>query len=277
VDCWSEITVRGRSSRSSVPAEPKELAERRRRNGIGLADRLKDLGGWLGDGEALAGQGYLSNDGAPLHRASRQWFGQVMPGSWAPNIDADGVDGKIAGIAAIRIHDPAFDENVFLAQVQRLFFAVLEAWTSLKPALSQGVMASLIWEEQKAQITAYLQHGWRNVLDNLAFTSSVIAGALSDSGFDTVTVRINASSADYDVDPDGRVLRGDTHPWDWTEDWIFQRPATLATGQPGTITAMTCPNCGASVNVDITSICPFCDAAVISGKFGWLLTRIDQI
>jgi predicted lipid-binding transport protein (Tim44 family) len=216
-------------------------------------------------------------EAGPVHRPSRQWFGQVMPGSWAANVDADGVDGKIAGIAAIHAHDPAFDENVFLGQVQRLFFAVLEAWTALKPALSQGVMASLIWEEQKAQINAYLQQGWRNVLDKLSFTSAIVAGALSDSGFDTVTVRINAVSADYDVDAGGRVIRGDTHARDWTEDWIFQRPATLSTGQPGTITAMTCPNCGASVNVDITSICPYCDAAVISGKFGWLLTRIDQV
>jgi len=200
-----------------------------------------------------------------------------MPGSWAPNVDSDGVEGKIAGIADIRAHDPGFDENVFLAQVQRLFFAVLEAWTALKPALSQGVMASLIWEEQKAQVAAYAQRGWRNVLDRLSFTSAVIAGALSDSGFDTVTVRINASSADYDLDGAGTVVRGDTIPWDWTEDWIFQRPSTLITGQPGTITSRSCPNCGASVNVDITSICPYCDAAVISGKFGWLLTRIDRI
>ena len=138
-------------------------------------------------------------------------------------------------------------------------------------------MASLIWEEQKAEITSYTQRGWRNVLDKLSFSSAVIAGALRDSGFDTVTVRINATSADYDLDAGGRVIRGDTDPWDWTEDWIFQRPSTLVTGQSGTITSQACPNCGASVNVDITSICPFCDAAVISGKFGWLLTRIDRI
>jgi predicted lipid-binding transport protein (Tim44 family) len=200
-----------------------------------------------------------------------------MPGSWAPNIDSDGVDGKLAGVEAIRAHDPAFDENVFLAQFQRLFVAVLEAWTALKPALSQGVMTSLIWEEQKAQIASYSQQGWRNVLGQLSFTSAVVAGALSDSGFDTVTVRVNANSADYDVDAGGAVIRGDTHPWDWTEDWIFQRPSTAVTGQPGTITSQTCPSCGASVNVDITSICPYCDAAVISGKFGWLLTRIDRV
>jgi hypothetical protein len=245
--------------------------------GIGLVDRFKGLTDWLGEGEAAASQGYLTSEGGPLHRSSRQWFGQVMPGSWAPNIDSDGVDGKLAGIAAVRAHDPAFDENVFLAQVQRLFFAVLEAWTALKPALSQGVMASLIWEEQKAQVAAYRQRGCRNVLNKLTFTSAVVAGANSVSGFDTVTVRINANSADYDVDAAGHVIRGDTQPWDWTEDWIFQRPSTLPSDTPGTITSQACPNCGASVNVDITSICPFCDAAVISGKFGWLLTRIDRV
>jgi len=244
---------------------------------IGFADRFRDLTDWLAQGEASASQGYLASEGGPLHRPSREWYGQVMPGSWAPNVDGDGVDGKLAGVAVIRVHDPAFDENVFLAQVQRLFFAVLAAWSALKPALSQGVMASLIWEEQKAQISAYREKGWRNALDNLSFTSGVVAGALGDSGFDTVTVRINASSADYDLDAGGRVIRGDTHPWGWTEDWIFQRPSSAVTGQPGTITAQACPNCGASVNVDITSICPFCDAAVISGKFGWLLTRIDRV
>jgi hypothetical protein len=244
---------------------------------IGLVDRLKDLTGWLTEGEAAASQGYLTSAGGPLHRPSRRWYGQVMSGSWAPNIDGDGVDGKLGGVTAIRFHDPAFDENVFLAQVQRLFFAVLEAWTSLKPALSQGVMAPLIWEEQKAQIATYRGRGWRNVLSKLTFTSAVVAGALSDTGFDTVTVRINANSADYDIDAAGAVISGDTSPWDWTEDWIFQRPSTSETGRPGTITSQTCPNCGAAVNVDITSICPFCDAAVISGRFGWLLTRIDRV
>jgi predicted lipid-binding transport protein (Tim44 family) len=245
--------------------------------GIGLVDRFKDLTGWLSEGEARASQGYITSEGGPFHRPSRRWYGQVMPGSSEPNIDSDGVDGKLGGVTAIRAHDPAFDENVFLAQVQRLFFAVLEAWTALKPALSQGVMASLIWEEQKAQIATYREQGWRNVLSKLTFTSAIVAGAVRGTGFDTVTVRINANSADYDIDAGGNVIGGDTQPWDWTEDWIFQRPSLAQTGKAGTITSQACPNCGASVNVDITSICPFCDAAVISGKFGWLLTRIDRV
>src|SRR6202171_3068382 len=274
--CWWAITAPGRSPRSSGRAE-KERSRWARRTHIGLVDRFRDMTDWLAQGEASASQGYLTSESGPSHRPSRAWYGQVMPGSWAPNIDADGVDGKLAGIAAIHQHDPAFDENVFLAQAQRLFFAVLEAWTALKPALSQGVMASVIWEQQKTQINAYRAKGWRNKLDGLGFTSAVIAGALSNSGFDTVTVRLNANSADYDLDAGSRVIHGDTNRWDWTEDWIFQRPSTTTTVQPGTITSQACPNCGTSVNVDITSICPFCDAAVISGRFGWLLTRIDRV
>ncbi|GAC1481342.1 MAG: hypothetical protein PVSMB9_06600 [Candidatus Dormibacteria bacterium] len=201
-----------------------------------------------------------------------------MPGTWAPNVDTDGVDGKLAGVTAIRAHDPAFDENVFLGDVQRLFFAVLEAWTAQKPALSQGVMASAIWEEQKRQIADYGASGRRNLLPSLSLTSAVVAGASSGSGWDTLTARINASSGDYDIEAaSGRVLAGEAEPWGWTEDWIFQRPASAVSAQRGTTTALSCPSCGAPVNVDITSICPFCDAAVISGKFGWSLTRIDRV
>jgi predicted lipid-binding transport protein (Tim44 family) len=192
-------------------------------------------------------------------------------------VDVEGVDGKLAGIAAIKAHDPAFDEDVFAAQVQRLFFAVLEAWTSLQPELSQGVMGANIWQEQKAEIGTYQGHHWQNRLDGLTLVSAMVVGARCDTNFDTLTVRINANSADYDVDAGGTLIRGTKLPFEWTEDWIFQRPASLKTGPPGTVTSEVCPSCGARVNVDITSICPYCDAAVISGRFGWSLTRIDRV
>lgn len=201
----------------------------------------------------------------------------MLPGTYAPVIDSAGVDGKIAGIAAIRAHDPAFDGDLFLAHVQRLFFAVLEAWTARKPALSQGVMGAVIWEEQRSQIESYRGNGWRNTLDGLGLTSANIAGASTDGTVDTLTVRINAASTDYDVDAGGRTVKGSPTVAPWTEDWIFQRPANLGTAPPMTISSQECPNCGARVTVDVTSICSSCGAAVISGRFGWLLMRIERV
>jgi predicted lipid-binding transport protein (Tim44 family) len=246
-------------------------ADAARCSGIGILSSIQQLADWLDqparDSDPTRGE----------NRPSRAWFGAVHPGTYAPIVDSAGVDGKLAGIAAIHAHDAAFDEVVFLAQVQRLFFAVLEAWTAREPALSQGVMGSVIWEEQKAQIDSYRTGGWRNVLDQLRLISAIVAGAQTDGNVDTLTVRINASSADYDVDAGGQVIKGSTSPQSWTEDWIFQRPATLTTASPGTISSEQCPSCGARVTVDITTICPYCDAAVISGHFGWSLTRIERV
>jgi inner membrane protein import complex subunit Tim44-like protein len=242
----------------------------RRHPPIGIFSTFRQLGDWLD-------QPGRDDPTLTENRPSRGWFGAVQPGTAAPVIDSAGVDGKIAGMAAIRAHDPAFSEEVFLAQVVRLFFAVLGAWTGLKPALSQGVMAPIIWEQQRAQIEAYRAGGRRNLLDGLSLTSANVAGAATDGKVDTLTVRINAASADCDVDAGGQVVKGSTSVAPWTEDWIFQRPASLATASPGTIVSQECPNCGARVTVDITSICPFCGAAVISGRFGWLLARIDRV
>jgi predicted lipid-binding transport protein (Tim44 family) len=210
------------------------------------------------------------------HRPSRQWFGEVMPGTWAPNVEGDGVDGKIAGVAAIHSHDPGFDENVFLGEVQRRFFTILTAWTGQRPELSQGVMAAQIWQQQKAQVDSYVAQQWKNQLDGLTFTSAIVAGAASENGYDTATVRINANSADFDVDAAGRMIRGDRQARDWTEDWIFQRPSTMSTAKGSRSAPNSCANCGAPLAA-AEGICPYCKAPLGNGNFGWLLTRIDRI
>ncbi len=89
---------------------------------------------------------------------------------------------------------------------------------------------------------------------------------------------MSARSADYDIEAaSGSIVRGDTQMLDWVEDWIFQRPSTASSPQAGGTMSQPCPNCGARVVVDITTVCPQCDAPVISGRFGWLLTRIDRV
>jgi hypothetical protein len=212
------------------------------------------------------------------HGPSRAWFGEVYPGTVAPVIDVEGFEGKLAGIKAVRAHDPAFNESAFLAAVERIFFGVLEAWTSLRPSLAQGVMATAIFQQLRTQVLGYQGQGRRNVLDGLRLISANVGGARSEGGMDTLTVRINAESTDYDVEAaSGRLIEGDKQPSEWTEDWIFQRPSNVATTSAGTVSAQSCSACGAPVTVDVTSICPFCGAAVVSGRFGWLLTRIDRV
>ena len=201
--------------------------------------------------------------------------GAMLPGSSPVAMASDGVP---EGVAAITAHDPAFDESAFIGEAERAFFVVQQAWTELKPDLSRRVMADGIWQQHRTQIEQYVAQGRRNVLEQLAVGSARIVGAHSDQSYDTLTLRFLAACADYDVDvKSGKIVRGDRSVGQWTEDWVFQRASSATTKPQGGTLSSKCPNCGAPLDLDLAGVCSYCRAPVMSGKYDWVLTRIDQV
>jgi predicted lipid-binding transport protein (Tim44 family) len=202
------------------------------------------------------------------------------PGPGAPvATPAASTNGVAAGLDAIRAHDPGFDEARFVADAERAFFTVQEAWTELKPEMSRRVMADGIWQQHRVQIEDYVGNHKRNVLEGLAVANASIVGARSDDSFDTITLRIRAGCADYDVDVsrNDKIVRGSKDFTEWTEDWQFQRSAGATTKVDGGTMAARCPNCGAPLDVDLQGTCKYCHQAVMSGRYDWVLTRIEQV
>ena len=184
-----------------------------------------------------------------------------------------------AGLAAIRAHDPDFDPDVFKASVERAFFVVEEGWSEGKPEMTRRVMADGIWQQHRSQIEQYQHNGTRNVLDGLAIGKVTIRSATTDQNHDTVTARILATCADYDINvASGKVVRGNQHEMTpFQEDWVFQRSSQATTKPDGGTMDQKCPNCGAPLDLDLAGVCKYCRAPVMSGQFDWVLTRIDQV
>ena len=183
------------------------------------------------------------------------------------------------GLATIQAHDPDFNLETFKSSVERSFFVVEEAWTERKPDMSRRVMADGVWHQHKAQIDGYVSNGTRNVLDGLAVGRVDVLAASSDAQYDTITVRILAACADYDIEVDsGKVVRGNKHDTsNWQEDWVFQRSSKATTKTDGGTMQQKCPNCGAPLDVDLAGVCKYCRAPVMSGDYDWVLARIDQV
>jgi predicted lipid-binding transport protein (Tim44 family) len=204
--------------------------------------------------------------------------GDVFPGT-AAAASAGGTRTAVAeGLSQIQGHDPAFDQDAFLEQVQKAFFVVEEAWAERKPEMSRQVMADGIWQQHRVQIQGYLDEHKRNVLPDLAVGDLTIIGAHSDQTYDTITVRVLAACADYDVDDQsGKIVRGNKRVEQWQEDWTFQRSASATTKPEGGTLSSKCPNCGAPLDVDLEGVCKYCRAPVMSGKYDWVLARIAQV
>jgi predicted lipid-binding transport protein (Tim44 family) len=217
-------------------------------------------------------------DGSWTHSdkpAAESVRGDLFPGTAT---EAVGAGSAEAGLAAISTRDHRFDKDVFLGEVQSAFFVVEEAWSRRKPEMSRQLMADGLWQQHRVQIGGYVDAHKRNLLEGLAVGSLTVIAAGTDDNYDTVTVRILASSADYDVD-DGsdKVVRGSREVGQWCEDWTFQRASSAVTPASGGTLSNRCPNCGAPLDLDLAGECKYCKAPISSGGFDWVITRISQV
>lgn len=182
-----------------------------------------------------------------------------------------------SGYSQLVARDPGFDSGQFEDSVQRIFYAVEQAWCERDPSKTRTVMNDSLWQNHKQQMDAYVTRGAFNRLDSLALQFTFIESIQLGQTNQQIVVRFFADSADYDVNDAGKVLTGHKNVTSWTEDWVFVRSATATSKVGGGISAARCPNCNAPLDVDALGNCNFCKAAIMGGQHDWVLDRIDQI
>lgn len=180
------------------------------------------------------------------------------------------------GFRAILAQDAAFSEARFLARARSAFGALEKAWTTrdlegARPYASPGLY--LAWRTQLEQLT---DEGRVNVLEGLEIDIVDPLHVIHGKTFDDVVVRFTAHCADYEIDATTkRIVFGDTHVRPFREIWTFQRAIGTQSVERGLV-EMHCPNCGAPLEMTQIGECRYCRAAVTSGKFDWVVSRIEQ-
>ncbi len=180
------------------------------------------------------------------------------------------------GIAALRAADPAFSPDAFRERVRTAFLALQDAWCKQNLDGARAFLSPGAYFTWRAQLETLAAEGRRNMMEQSTVQRIEPTLIVHGQVYDDITVRISAAAADFEVDKDNRIVFGDRVVRPFTEDWTFQRSVGVATTQkPGTL-ENTCPNCGAPVSLTQIGECRYCKAAVTSGKFDWVVSRIAQ-
>ncbi len=204
----------------------------------------------------------------------------VQPAAFA-GYSADSSLGMAAptveeGIAALTATDKEFSIAAFEGRAKTAFLALQDAWCKQKLDAGRAFMSPGAYFSWSAQLESMASEGRRNVMENLEVRAIQPVRVIHGRVFDDLTVRIMAAAADFEVDQSGKVVFGDRSVRPFSEEWTFQRSVGAATSnKPGTL-ENTCPSCGAPVSLTQIGECRFCKAAVTSGKFDWVVSRIDQ-
>jgi predicted lipid-binding transport protein (Tim44 family) len=181
-----------------------------------------------------------------------------------------------AGIASLIGSDPAFRWETFAARVDTGFRALQAAWCQQNLEAGRAFLSPGAYFAWRAQLETLAAEGRRNVMDDLNVRAIQPVRVIHGRVYDDLTVRISAEAADYEVDSTGKIVFGDRSPRPFTEEWTFQRSVGVATSAKAGLLENTCPNCGAPLALTQIGECRYCKAAVTSGRFDWVVSRIEQ-
>jgi predicted lipid-binding transport protein (Tim44 family) len=180
------------------------------------------------------------------------------------------------GVAGLAASDPSFAMDAFIGRTKTAFRALQAAWCGQNLDAGRAFLSPGAYFSWRAQLETMAAEGRRNVMENLVVRRIDPVRIVHGRVFDDVTVRVTATAADFEIDQNNHIVFGDRTVRPFTEDWTFQRSVGVATLQkPGTL-ENTCPNCGAPIALTQIGECRYCKAAVTSGKFDWVVSRIEQ-
>lgn len=207
-------------------------------------------------------------------------FGDRLDAGGRPQLPGLGPQDPVVldlAVASLRRRDPGFDPAALARLAGEAMVAVERAWSTLDPQPSRAYLSPALWASHRARMELYALHGRRNVVDHLAVQSATVVAVEQDGGRDRVTVRIRASSTDYDVDASGAVLRGDTELHTWEEDWVLERATGAATRGDGGLLGGHCPACGAPLSLDAGGLCAYCHAAPTDATHDWAVAGVSDV
>ncbi|MBN2799603.1 MAG: TIM44-like domain-containing protein [Deltaproteobacteria bacterium] len=194
------------------------------------------------------------------------------PSVFEPTVKSNQLAVELRGLLG---RHPDFKPKAFQQHVTDVYMALQSAWSSGAWGAARPHVTDALYQTLRFWMDGYAAAGMRNQLDEVQLSKMEIVRVEMDAWYEAITLRIWGSMRDYVVDRDGKVIGGNAQvSRRFSEYWTFIRAqGTGSASHDGG----TCPSCGAPLDrVSQTGVCGYCDTKLSSGRFDWVLSRIDQ-
>jgi hypothetical protein len=214
---------------------------------------------------------------ASLSSLSREPRGPLLTG----NVEESGTElPTIADVSApqrfqeLQQRDPSLSWQSFSARVGHVFGELQVAWSGRDPLRIRPYVSDNLFQTMLYWIDLYVANRCRNVTENARILRMDLASVTSDKHYDAITVRLFATSIDYTIGDDGKLLSGSkSRQRSYSEYWTWIRGTARRGATRGDV---NCPNCGAPLRIGMAGTCEYCRVKVTAGEFDWVLSRIEQ-
>ncbi len=172
---------------------------------------------------------------------------------------------------------PDLTMEAFSKRVSLVFHELQSAWSDARWERARPYVTDAQFQSLRFWMDRYAKHGLQNKLDDVELERTTIVKIGVDAWYESITVRVVGSMKDYVLETKtGKVVGGNQKvARRFAEYWTFLR----ASGTDGTTHGdeRSCPSCGAPLDqVSQAGVCGYCDTKITTGRFDWVLARIEQ-
>ena len=121
--------------------------------------------------------------------------------------------------------------------------------------------------------------GRTNYVERIAVLGVTLRGFMQKNGEDHIIAELRTRIVDYTLDDKtGRLISGSqTAEKFMTYEWELSRASGTITTKGDNMQRVSCPGCGAPLDINATAKCPYCDSVVTLEKHDWAICSIKGI
>ena len=175
--------------------------------------------------------------------------------------------------------DPAFNEQILLEKVGNQYIQMQNAWQEKHWEPMRAIMTDALYNQMARQLQALIDAKQTNHVERIAVLETRIVRYAVEGDNDVLVVRISTRITDYTTDDrTGTIVGGSTtRELFMVYDWKLTRQKDKKTLAQPSVTQISCPNCGAPLDINHTGKCPYCDTVVTLSDHDWALSVIKGI
>lgn len=174
--------------------------------------------------------------------------------------------------------DPEFTLETFKTQVSDTYLTLQDAWKKKNWELARTVESDALFHVHHRQIQEYIERGLTNHLEMQNILNVSLTAFKQDGNLDVISVKLIAELIDYtSEDATGKVINGSkTMRQKRAYHLEFVRFSGEKTNSKVKESETNCPNCGAPIESEDLTTCPYCQSVFIKQKVEWLINKYEE-
>ena len=188
-------------------------------------------------------------------------------------------DVEFDHISTYKNVDPNFSEAAFIEKLTNFYIHFQQSWEAKDISDLRPYLTDTLYAKSDRQLESYRKNNQTNHVDHPTVLKVEILGWKKDQGNHVIAAVLNTRIVDYVTDDNtGEVVKGSKIKEKFMAyEWRLIRSADKKTAVNTGISSVTCPYCGANVDINHSAVCEYCDSVIHDDRFDWVVSEIKGL